>query len=90
MHVTTMAADGRNARSEPEGYRAYTLEQTAEGQAGGWDRAGMVPDDTLAVAPRLQRRSHLSFEAKLTLGVLVAALPPSAILLWLAWDTPYL
>jgi signal transduction histidine kinase len=90
MHVTTMTADSRDARSEPEGYRAYTLVQTAEGQAAGWDRAGLEPDETLAVGPRLQRRAHLSFEAKLMLGVLVAALPPVAILLWLAWDTPYL
>jgi signal transduction histidine kinase len=85
-----MAPDRGNDRTEPRGHQVYTLVQAAEGQASGWESARLEPDDTVWEAPRHRRPSRLSLAAKLTLGVLVAALPPSAIVVWLAWDTPHL
>jgi signal transduction histidine kinase len=85
-----MVPKSRNGRFEPRGYRIHTLAQTPEGEEGRWESASLAPDEASREAPRHRRRLRLSLKAKVALGVLVATLPPFAMALWLASDTPYL
>jgi signal transduction histidine kinase len=85
-----MEPKSRNKSPEPTEYRIHTLTQTAESEESGWESASLAPDGAPWQAPRNRRRLRLSLKAKLTLGVLVATLPPFAMVVWLALDTPYL
>lgn len=83
-----MVERSEHKKPKPQEHRIYTLQQALPGQASSWESAspppGAIPKRTALY------RLRLSMQAKLTLGVIVAGLPGTAVALWQAWNTPYL
>lgn len=69
---------------------AYQGGAKARGERGGAELDLVVRTDSNGETGRSRYRLRLSMRAKLTLGVLVAALPMLIAAIWLAWDTPFL